>query len=72
LAQSDTEGAWPQLYAATMPDVVGGDYFGPDGRFESRGHPQRVGTTSAARDAEAARRLWEASEALTGVNYLGE
>jgi NAD(P)-dependent dehydrogenase (short-subunit alcohol dehydrogenase family) len=72
LAQSDAMGALPQLYAATMPDVVGGEYFGPDGRFESRGHPHRVGTTSAARDAESARRLWEASEALTGVSFLRE
>ena len=69
LAQSDAMGALPQLYAATMPDVVGGEYFGPDGRFESRGFPHRVGTTSAARDGESARRLWEASEALTGVSY---
>jgi NAD(P)-dependent dehydrogenase (short-subunit alcohol dehydrogenase family) len=68
-AQSDVMGALPQLYAATMPDVVGGEYFGPDGRFESRGFPHRTGTTSAARDAESARRLWEASEALTGVSY---
>jgi NAD(P)-dependent dehydrogenase (short-subunit alcohol dehydrogenase family) len=71
-AQSDVQGAWPQLYAATMPDVAGGEYFGPDGPFESRGHPRRVGTSSAARDVESARRLWEVSEALTGVSYLGE
>jgi NAD(P)-dependent dehydrogenase (short-subunit alcohol dehydrogenase family) len=68
-AQSDAMGALPQLYAATMPDVVGSEYFGPDGRFESRGYPHRTGTTAAARDAGAAQRLWEASEALTGVSY---
>lgn len=52
-----------------MPDVIGGEYFGPNGRFEARGLPHRVGTTQAARDPEAARRLWEASEELTGVTY---
>jgi NAD(P)-dependent dehydrogenase (short-subunit alcohol dehydrogenase family) len=68
-AQSDAMGALPQLYAATMPDVTGGEYFGPNGPLEARGYPHRVGTTQAARDPEAGRRLWEASEELTGVAY---
>ena len=68
-AQSDAMGALPQLYAATMPDVVTGDYFGPDGRFERVGHPTRVGATAAARNDDDARRLWETSERLTGVTY---
>ena len=66
-AQSDAMGALPQLYAATMPDVRSGDYFGPDGLFERAGHPKRVGTTKAARDQAMATRLWEESERLTGV-----
>lgn len=69
VAQSDVMGALPQLYAATMPDVIGSEYFGPNRRLETRGFPHRVGTTDAARDPEAARRLWEASEELTGVAY---
>jgi NAD(P)-dependent dehydrogenase (short-subunit alcohol dehydrogenase family) len=69
VAQSDAMGALPQLYAATMPDVCGGEYFGPDGFFESRGHPKRVVANSAARRDEDGRRLWEASEAATGVTY---
>jgi NAD(P)-dependent dehydrogenase (short-subunit alcohol dehydrogenase family) len=69
VAQSDAMGALPQLYAATMPDVCGGEYFGPDGFFESRGHPKRVVANSAARREEDGRRLWEASEAATGVTY---
>lgn len=67
LAQSDAMGALPQLYAATMPDVTGGDYFGPDGLFERAGHPKRVGCTPAARSDEDARRLWDVSITLTGV-----
>lgn len=70
LGQSDEMGALPQLYAATMPDVAGNDYFGPDGPFEQRGYPERVGRSSRANDAAAARRLWELSEELTGVTYL--
>jgi NAD(P)-dependent dehydrogenase (short-subunit alcohol dehydrogenase family) len=69
MAQSDTMGALPQLYAATMPDVEGGTYYGPDGLFEQRGYPTIVKRSSAARDADAARRLWDRSEELTGVSY---
>ncbi|MDD9369554.1 MAG: oxidoreductase [Acidimicrobiales bacterium] len=69
VAQSAEAGALPQLYAATMPDVAPGDYFGPDGPFEMRGSPKRVGATAAARDDAAAQRLWSLSEDLTGVTY---
>jgi NAD(P)-dependent dehydrogenase (short-subunit alcohol dehydrogenase family) len=68
-AQSDAQGALPALYAATMPDVIGGEYFGPDGRSGLRGHPTRAQTTKAARDPELAARLWAVSEELTGVSY---
>ncbi|HEX4904512.1 MAG TPA: oxidoreductase [Acidimicrobiales bacterium] len=68
-AQSDAMGALPQLYAATMPDVRSGEYFGPDGMFERAGHPTRVGMTTAARSDEDAARLWDVSEQLTGVRY---
>lgn len=69
LGQSDASGALPSLYAATAPDVAGGEYFGPDGAGESRGHPHRVGRSGRASNAEDAKRLWEASEELTGVSY---
>lgn len=69
VAQSDRAGAWPVLYAASMPDVGPDDYLGPGGLFEWRGHPRHVGRAPAARDAETARRLWQESERLTGVTY---
>ena len=61
-------GALPQLYAATMPDVRRGDYWGP-ALAEVRGEPKRVGRSKAAQDDSAARRLWDVSEQLTGVSY---
>jgi NAD(P)-dependent dehydrogenase (short-subunit alcohol dehydrogenase family) len=67
--QSDAMGALPQLYAATMPDVTGGDYWGPDGPFESRGHPARVDRTKRALDSQDALKLWGRSEELTDVTY---
>src|SRR5437764_611623 len=69
-AHPDRMGALPQLYAATMPDVGPDDYWGPDGFMERRGWPKRVGRSGGARDGGAARRLWEASEKLTGVTYI--
>lgn len=68
IAQSDAAGAWPSLYAATMPDVRPGDYWGP-ALAEIRGTPKRVGRSAAAQDDAVARRLWEVSEKLTGVTY---
>ncbi len=68
-AQSAEMGALPQLYAATATDVHGGDVFGPDRLFESRGSPTRVGVSARARDEVSARRLWELSETLTDVIF---
>jgi NAD(P)-dependent dehydrogenase (short-subunit alcohol dehydrogenase family) len=68
VAQSDAQGAWPSLYAATMPDVRPGDYWGPS-LAEVRGVPKRVGRSAAAQDDAAAALLWDRSEELTGVSY---
>jgi hypothetical protein len=62
-------GALPTLYAATSPDVRGGDYIGPDGFTETTGYPKKVGYSAAAGDKAVAARLWEVSEQLTGVHY---
>jgi NAD(P)-dependent dehydrogenase (short-subunit alcohol dehydrogenase family) len=69
LGQSAPAGALPQLYAATAPDVRGGEYFGPRGPLESRGAPTRVKASARADDEVLAARLWEISEDLTGVTY---
>ena len=69
-AQPARDGALPTLYAATAADVHGGDYFGPDGSGEMRGHhPKLVQFSAAAHDQAAAARLWAVSEDLTGVTF---
>ena len=68
-AQSDADGALPQLYAATASGVANGEYFGPDSWFGQRGHPTRVTAPRQARSTETAQRLWAVSEELTGVVY---
>ena len=67
IAQSDEMGALPQLFAATEPGLEGGTYIGPDGPGEQRGHPTIVSPNGRAQDEEAARRLWQVSEELTGL-----
>jgi NAD(P)-dependent dehydrogenase (short-subunit alcohol dehydrogenase family) len=69
LIQGADMGALPTLRAATDPGVLGGQYFGPDGFGEQRGHPKVVASTQASHDTEAQRRLWAVSEELTGVVY---
>lgn len=69
LGQSAEAGSWPLLYAATMPDAANGEYWGPDGKLEIRGRPARGTVWPHARDRADWRRLWTASEALTGVTY---
>jgi NAD(P)-dependent dehydrogenase (short-subunit alcohol dehydrogenase family) len=69
MAQPASHGAWPTLRAATDPGAIGGDYFGPGGFAEQRGHPVLVGMSSAALAADDARWLWERSVELTGLRY---
>jgi NAD(P)-dependent dehydrogenase (short-subunit alcohol dehydrogenase family) len=64
---SAATGALPQLYAATAPDVVGGEYFGPKWAMRMFGPPVRERPRAAALNEETGRRLWELTAELTGV-----
>ncbi|MBP2370470.1 oxidoreductase [Pseudonocardia parietis] len=68
-AQSGAAGALPALYAATVPDLPGGSYIGPDGFREMRGSPRPVGSTAASHDRRVQRALWERAEELTKVSF---
>ncbi len=67
VAQPASQGALPQLYAATAPGVPGGSYWGPDGPGEMRGSPAPAARSRAATDPDLAAGLWDLSEHLTGV-----
>jgi NAD(P)-dependent dehydrogenase (short-subunit alcohol dehydrogenase family) len=69
-AQPPAMGALPALYAATADEVQGGDYLGPGGFKELKGHPRRVEARIEAKDPMVAARLWDWSQQLTGVRYL--
>jgi len=67
-AQSAAMGALPLLMAATA-DLPGGTYCGPGGFQQWRGLPRIVGSSRLSRDESAQARLWEISEATTGIRY---
>jgi NAD(P)-dependent dehydrogenase (short-subunit alcohol dehydrogenase family) len=69
LAQPGPMGALPALYAATMPDVVSGDYWGPGGLMEMRGYPALCKPAAWARDENISAQLWTASEKLTATPF---
>jgi NAD(P)-dependent dehydrogenase (short-subunit alcohol dehydrogenase family) len=70
LAQSAAKGTLPLLYAAAHGEVEGGELIAPDGFMALRGYPEKHEPKPKARDDEDARRLWEESERLTGVDFL--
>jgi NAD(P)-dependent dehydrogenase (short-subunit alcohol dehydrogenase family) len=67
LGQSAAAGALPILYAATVPDLPGGSYIGPDGFRQWRGAPTVVGSSTASHNRDVQRLLTSESERLTGV-----
>ena len=68
-AQSAEMGALPTLRAATDPAAQNGQYYGPDGLGEQRGHPKVVKSSKQSHDEQQQARLWKVSEELTGVTY---
>ncbi len=68
-SQSAAAGALPILYAATALGVTPGGYYGSTGLRELKGPPGPAAVAPQVRDDAAAARLWEVSEALTGVRF---
>ena len=58
--------ALPVLFAATQ-DLPGNAYVGPDGLGSVKGHPAVRRPAAKGLDGRAAREVWAATEALTGV-----
>ncbi len=69
-AQPAAAGALPTLYAATAPGVDGGTYYGPSGFLNMRGSPERQRSSRASYNRDTARRLWDVSEELTGLDVM--
>lgn len=69
LTQKPEMGALPTVRAATDPDVVGGQYYGPAHGGQNRGYPKVVTSSADSHDQEIQQRLWAVSEELTGVTF---
>jgi len=69
LFQPAWQGALPTLYAATDPAARDGAYYGPDQLGGTRGYPTEEKPPKQALDTSVAARLWEASRALTRVEF---
>jgi len=69
VAQSAARGALPSLYAATAGGVEQGDYFGPGGMLKLHGWPVPESPGRKGLNDQVARRLWEVSESLTGIDF---
>lgn len=69
LVRTGIEGCESQVRAMIDPEATGQQFYGP--RFHMFGAPKLEVPSRRARNAEDARRLWEISEKLTGVSYLG-
>ena len=68
LLNSAAKGAWPALQAACDPAAKPGGYYGPQGLGEARGLSGEAKRSAAAQDAGLARRLWDVSIAMTGID----
>ena len=69
LAQPASLGCLPAVRAATDPEAVGGQYYGPDRFLEARGNPTLVRSSGRTHDRELAHRLWTISEELSGSRF---
>lgn len=63
--QSAYKGCLPGVRACTDPTAQSGDYFGPSGFFEFKGHPVKVKSTKKAQNKELQKLLWEHSMKIT-------
>lgn len=66
---SSAEGALPTLLAIVDADSKGGEYYGPAGFAEFARGARRVRSNVVSHDAALAKRLWEVSVEMTGVDY---
>ena len=67
LFNSAAQGAWPTLQAATG-EIESGAFYGPQRLFETNGPSGIAKRSKAARDPDLAKRLWDVSVEMTGID----
>jgi NAD(P)-dependent dehydrogenase (short-subunit alcohol dehydrogenase family) len=69
LGQKIEQGTLPTLRAATDLEAKAGDFYGPSGFLEMAGAPVVVKSTKMSYIEVNAKRLWEVSEKMTGIQF---
>lgn len=69
IMQKPAMGALASLRAATDPNAIGGEYYGPTGFGGLRGSPKKTMPYESSLNKEFAKKLWAKSIDLTGVDY---
>lgn len=69
LMGSPAGAARPSLYAATVPEVTSGGFFGPAGRDQTSGTPKPVQLPRDMGSPAEGAWLWAESERLTGIHF---
>jgi NAD(P)-dependent dehydrogenase (short-subunit alcohol dehydrogenase family) len=69
VSQSAADGAQPALFAASSPGAQPGGFYGPGGLFGITGAPVAAFVSNRGRDLDAAHKLWQVSEQMTGVEW---
>lgn len=70
LSQSAKRGALPVLRASLDDTLNGGEYIGPSGKKQYKGHPVIVDSDYHSKDEEKAEKLWKVSEKIVDFKYL--
>ncbi|MET0589005.1 MAG: oxidoreductase [Novosphingobium sp.] len=68
LLNTAAQGAWPALQASTADSLKPGGYYGPQGVGEMKGPSGEAKRSSQAADPALARRLWDVSVEMTGID----
>ena len=68
-SQNVANGVLTTLRAALDEQAEPGDYFGPSGFMEAKGSPIVVKSNEMSHNETNAKRLWELSEKMTGVQF---
>ena len=68
-AQDAATGARSQILAATDQALSGGEFIGP--KFELWGEPKQIRGSKRSQDLGLSKGLWEATEELIGIKFLG-
>lgn len=69
MMQSAYHGSLPGVRASLDNKAIGGTYYGPSGFQEQKGKPVIVESNEASHNLKDAKKLWEISEKLTGVQF---